>query len=228
MQNRLTSARVFALRSWTIKFDNGQYFISPTASTTSTDGASRIERFSAAPLLPRFSVTDRDERMMQAIARFRLLAPPQLLQIVGGSPRGIRNRLRILTAHKYLVRLKAKLTEPLVYGIANKGARFLASRGYTINPLIDWAAKNRCTDDFRTHTLEIAETMLHFDRATAVHGVGLIDHHEIHQHLPEHTQNSKRPFSLHVPIVHANKHSLTVAVVPDRLFEVVPEFCTGR
>jgi hypothetical protein len=31
MQDRVTSARVFALKSWTIKFDNGKYFISPTA-----------------------------------------------------------------------------------------------------------------------------------------------------------------------------------------------------
>jgi hypothetical protein len=32
MQKRLTSARVFALRAWTIKVDEkGQYFISPTA-----------------------------------------------------------------------------------------------------------------------------------------------------------------------------------------------------
>ena len=32
MQKHLTSARVFALRAWTIKVDDkGQYFISPTA-----------------------------------------------------------------------------------------------------------------------------------------------------------------------------------------------------
>jgi hypothetical protein len=32
MQKRLTPARVFALRAWTIKVDEkGQYFISPTA-----------------------------------------------------------------------------------------------------------------------------------------------------------------------------------------------------
>jgi hypothetical protein len=95
------------------------------------------------PSLPRFHVTDRDEHMMQAIARFRLLALAQVLQIVGGSPRGIRNRLRILAAHKYLVRLKATVTEPLAYGIANKGARFLAGRGYKINTRTDWSAENR-------------------------------------------------------------------------------------
>jgi hypothetical protein len=60
--------------------------------------------------------------------------------------------------------------------------------------------------------------MLHFDRATAEHGVGLIDHHEIHQHLPVETQNSKRPFSLRVPIVQGDKKPLTIAVVPHRLF----------
>jgi hypothetical protein len=31
VQQHLTPARVFALKAWTIKFDRGQYFISPTA-----------------------------------------------------------------------------------------------------------------------------------------------------------------------------------------------------
>jgi hypothetical protein len=171
--------------------------------------------------IPRFRITDRDEQMMRAIARFRLLARPQLLQILGGSPRGVRNRLRLLAAHNYLVRLKAELTEPHAYGIGNTGPRFLAGRGYNINLRIDWTAENQRSDYFRTHTLAVAETMLHFDCAISEYGIDLIDHHEIRQHFPGHTQNSKRPFSLHVPIVQGDNKPISIPVVPDRLFALI-------
>jgi hypothetical protein len=172
------------------------------------------------PPLPPFRVTNRDERMMQAIVRFRLLAPPQLLQIVGGSPRGIRNRLRLLTVHNYLVRLQSKLTEPLAYGIANKGARFLAGRSYTINTRIDWSAENQRTDYFRTHTLAVADTMLLFERAATTHGVELLDHHQMLPDMPEHTQRTERPFTSHVRISHENR-TIAIAVQPDRLFSLL-------
>ena len=120
----------------------------------------------AAPLPP-FRITDRDIAILEAIARYRLLSPPLLLRIVGGSERGVRNRLRLLTAHKYIVRLAAKITEPLAYGLANKGARFLAKRGININPRLDWTAANHRSDYFRAHTLEVADTMLHFQRAAS-------------------------------------------------------------
>jgi hypothetical protein len=87
-----------------------------------------------ASTLPPFRITDGDIAILEAIARYRLLSPPLLLRIVGGSERGVRNRLRLLTIHKYIVRLPAKITEPLAYGLANNGARLVAERGSNINP----------------------------------------------------------------------------------------------
>lgn len=165
-----------------------------------------------------FQITARDEGILQAIARFRLLTAPLVTLIVGGSPRGVHNRLRILSANKMLVRIARSVTEPLTYGLATKGARYLADRGFPINHRLDWTANNRRTDYFRTHTLAVAQTLLHFDRAVAMHDIALVDHHEIHQHFPEHTQNSKRAFSLHVSILQGGNKSINTPIVPDRLF----------
>jgi len=167
--------------------------------------------------LPPFRITARDEVMLYAIARFRLLSPTLLLRVAGGSPRGVRNRLALLAAHKYVVRLRSTLTEPHAYGLANKGAKFLAARGYNINARLDWTAKNHRGDYFRAHTLAIAETMLHFHRATTEHGVGLLDHHELLPYMPDQTQNVARPFSFQVASSYRDR-TITIQIQPDRLF----------
>jgi hypothetical protein len=69
--------------------------------------------------LPPFSITERDVAMLKAIARYRFLHSDQVRHIVGGSERGVRNRLRILSAHAYLVRLTSVVTEPFAFGLAN-------------------------------------------------------------------------------------------------------------
>ena len=161
-------------------------------------------------------MTERDVQMLEALARFRLLTPIQLVRIVGGSERGVRNRVRILAAHKYLVRLAASIIEPVAYGLANKGARHLSANGHHINARFDWTAENyRRSNHFRVHTLAIADTMLHFDHAAALHALTLVDHQL--SHLPEETQQAARPFASRIPVQHNNK-PLTIHLEPDRLF----------
>jgi hypothetical protein len=171
----------------------------------------------SAATLPPFRITDRDIAILEAIARFRLLSPPLLLRIVGGSERGVRNRLRLLTVHKYIVRLAAKITEPLAYGLANKGARLLANRGIKINPRLDWTAGNHRKDYFRTHTLAVADTMLRFQHAANEIAISLVDHHDLLTHMPDLTKTIPRPFSLPVTIQHRHE-PLTITIISDRLF----------
>jgi hypothetical protein len=56
--------------------------------------------------------------------------------------------------------------------------------------------------------------MLHFDDAAALHSIMLVDHHELHSHLPEGTQRAPRPFASRVPVRHNNK-PLTIHLEPD-------------
>lgn len=152
--------------------------------------------------------------MLKAIARYRFLTSEQVRRIVGGSERGVRNRLRILAAHAYLVRVASDITEPFAFGLANKGARSLADH---VNHHLDWTAKNDTTEYFLAHTLAVAETMLQFDLAARDGAVRLVDHHALLPDMPERTRDARDPFCLRVRIVHHDK-ALTVPVIPDRLF----------
>jgi protein involved in plasmid replication-relaxation len=164
-----------------------------------------------------FRITERDLGMLQAIARYRFLTAGLLQHIVGGSRRGVRNRLRMLSALAYLVCLKSVVTEPFTYGLGNKGARLLADRGSLIDHRLDWTAENERTRYFIDHTLAVAETMLRFQFATRDRAVRLVDHHELLPDMSETTRSARDPFCLRVTIRHHDK-ALTIPVVPDRLF----------
>jgi hypothetical protein len=170
--------------------------------------------------LPSFRLTQRDQTMLEAIAQYRYLSSPQLHRIAGGSERGIRNRLRLLTAHALLNRRAPHITEPFAYGLTRQGARLLAERGIAIDYRQDWTATSRTTALFLNHTLAIAETMLHFRFATAVRSLGLVDHDALLPHMPQLTQNARDPFALRTTLRQGGKE-LPVAVIPDRLFALV-------
>ena len=164
-----------------------------------------------------FRITERDVAILQAIARYRFLTAELTQRIVGGSERGVGNRLRILSAHAYVVRVAMVVTQPVAFGLANKGVRLLANRGCHINHRLDWTAKNRTTHYFLAHTLSVAETMLHFAFAARKYRVRLIEHHELLPELPDATRNARDPFCMRVVVAHRGDN-ISIPVIPDRLF----------
>ncbi len=183
---------------------------------------------------PPLRITDRDIAILRVIGQFRFLSSQQVQRIVGGSERGVRNRLRNLFSHGYLDRpahqraeLAAFLNPPLVYGLGKNGARLLANLGSPLDHRLDWTTKNtRATSPFLAHTIEVAETMMAF--TSACHGdaaPGLVDHHELLPFMPEQTSDAHDPFSLRVRFRHRSQ-DVAVAVVPDRLFAL--HFSDGR
>ena len=168
---------------------------------------------------PPFRITERDVAIMSANARYRFLTAELVRRIVGGSERGVHNRLRMLSAHRYLVRLSFAVTAPVAYGLANKGARFLAERGCPINHRLDWVGKNDCGRHFLAHTLAVAETMLEFDGATREGTASLIDHHQLLPDMPEPTRHARDPFLLRVVVRHGARN-ISVPTIPDRLFSL--------
>ena len=92
--------------------------------------------------------------------------------------RGVRNRLLHFTRAGYLMRVHSSVTDAFTYGLANTGARLLAERGHAVNHRLDWSDKNDRTHFFLAHTTQVAEVLLHFERAAA--GVAqLRDQHEL-------------------------------------------------
>src|SRR5207244_1727806 len=112
-----------------------------------------------------FRITQRDVAILRAIARYRFLTADLAHVIVGGSRRGVSNRLRLLAAYAFLVRVATVVTEPLAYGLTNKGAQLSRERAVVINDRLDWTGKNKTTFPFVAHTVAVAETMLLFQGA---------------------------------------------------------------
>jgi len=180
---------------------------------------------------PPFRMTDRHIAILQVVAHYRFVSADQITRCVGGSPRGVRSNLRNLFWHGYLDRPKHQHVylgaffdegnHPLVYALARKGARLLAERGAPVDHRLDWTTKNkRATAQFLAHTIEVADAMLAFHFPALADGAPrLIDHAQLLPLMPQETRSLWDPFKLPVDITHHGK-SLTLSVVPDRLFSL--------
>ena len=92
---------------------------------------------------------------------------------------------------------------------------------FPLKEKLDWTTKNaRATAQFLAHTIETAETMIAFELACRAEGApALIDHHDLLPYLPEETRDEDAPFHIRVP-VKTKRDSLTIGVVPDRVFSL--------
>ena len=179
-------------------------------------------------------MTPRDLDALRALARFRFLSSRQVQALVGGSEQQMLRRLRSLYDHGFIERPRAQLAElahffdtgnrPLVYAIASKGARSLASNGYGAIDKLDWTTKNaRASADFLAHTLETADVMIGFETVCREdNALRLVDHHALLPYLPHETQTDAEPFRLDVEVrVSKAAEPLPIAVIPDRLFSLL-------
>jgi len=193
--------------------------------------ASPLKRLSRPDMPPSFRMTERDFDILSFVASVRCATSDQISRRVGGSPRGVRSRLKHLfragyldrpkQQHAYLAAFFDEGNHPLVYALARKGARLLAERGAPVDHRLDWTTKNnRATAPFLAHTVDVAEAMLgfHFPTLDTVF-FRLIDHADLVPLMPEETQTKRDPFKLSVTIEHNHK-PLHLAVVPDRLFSL--------
>ena len=99
--------------------------------------AQRRKRYCAAPHPTPIQITDRDVRILEALARFRFLDSALIAKMPDmGSAQQIRRRLRLLFDHGYIDRPPAQIAQivlgnrPMVYGLSDRGAAHLADFGY--------------------------------------------------------------------------------------------------
>lgn len=180
----------------------------------------------------RFQASDdnsRDLAILQLVARVGNASSDQIVRHVvdtlGGSERGTRNRLKLLFDHKFLTRPKLQYVTlttynaPLCYGLGTRGARLLAEHGERINDKLDWSAKGAQVPLQLAHTLDVAEFVLAFDAACRdLPGLHLLDQTTLVDFMPEVTRAAANPFSCVVPVKLPNKREpLDLTVIPDRL-----------
>jgi len=182
----------------------------------------RYKRCEAAAI----RVTERDVEIVRAIAKHHFLSSKHIAMLVDGSGQQLRRRLQLLFHHGFLERPRAQLeyfnragSQPMVYGLGNRGARLLAGNDNLPHDKVDWSYKNsKIRREFLEHTLGIAEVMIAFELACRQEkGITFIDQSQILKEAPEVTKNKRNPLRF-VATVKIKSKRERLALVPDQVF----------
>ena len=186
----------------------------------------RNRRFARAPQPPAFQLTPRDEDIIRAVARHRFLRSRHIQALVPGSSKRLLQRLFGLYHAAYLDRPRAQLdyhatagSAPMVYALADKGAKLLNMRDGSKLVEVEWARKNRAAGrPFIEHALAIAD--LHVALVTACRrraDVQLIDADQLIADFPQPPASPERAFAWQTQVPR-NGAMHTITVKPDYAF----------
>src|SRR5580692_2935308 len=110
----------------------------------------RRPRFRRAAEPPAFRLTDDDVEIVRQVARHRLIRSTHIAALVGRSLDRTNDRLLRLFHAGYVDRPRAQLdrfptegTAPMVYALADQGARLLCEREGFCCGTGEWSRKNR-------------------------------------------------------------------------------------
>ena len=125
----------------------------------------RRPRFRRASEPPAFRLTDDDVEIVRQLARHRFLRSTHVAALVGRSLDRTNDRLSRLFHVGYLDRPRAQLdyypsagSAPIVYALADRGARLLIERDGVAFANVEWSRKNReAGRPFIEHQLEIMD-----------------------------------------------------------------------
>jgi DNA-binding Lrp family transcriptional regulator len=184
----------------------------------------RRPRFRRASEPPSFRLTDDDVEIVRLLVRHRFLRSTHIAALVGCSLDAVNGRLNGLFHHGYIDRPRAQLdyyptagSAPIVYALADRGARLLKCDGITFANL-EWSRKNReAGRPFIEHQLEVMDFYIALQTAMrARNDARLIHGDEMIGTLPD---RSFASLKLRVKLrdrgaVHG------IAVVPDLVFEI--------
>ena len=169
--------------------------------------------------------TERDLQLLAHVGRHRFLSSTHLVALDGGSPQNVLRCLRALFDHGYLDRPKSQLAsvplegpQPMVYGLAPKGARLLREHGHHLTGGGDWTEKNkRAGAVFLEHTLAVADFTTAVELSCRARpDIDLVREHEIITDAPEETRRAREPLRWLVRPERARNE--VWSVVPDGLF----------
>lgn len=124
-------------------------------------------RFERAANISLIQLTERDVKIMRHVHRHRFLRSTHIQQLVEGGTQAVLHRLQLLFHHGYLDRPRSQIeyyrggSQPMVYGLGNKGAQVLEQQFGIPQQKVDWTTKNRVGERmFLHHTLSIADVMV--------------------------------------------------------------------
>lgn len=188
--------------------------------------SSRRPRFRRAAHPPAFRLTDDDIAIVRQLARHRFLRSTHIATLAGRSLDRTNDRLSRLFHAGYLDRPRAQLdyyptsgSAPMVYALADRGARLLIDRDGVDFANVEWSRKNReAGRPFIEHQLEIMDFYVALERAAqARDDVRFIHPDEMVAAFPDQSFAERNPFALRVRISHRGL-CYDLGVVPDLVF----------
>jgi hypothetical protein len=193
---------------------------------TAVISPTRLPRFRRASEPPVFRLTDDDVEIVRQLARHRFLRSTHIAALVGRSLDRTNDRLSCLFHAGYIDRPRAQLdyyptsgSAPLVYALADRGARLLIERDGIEFANVEWSRKNReAGRPFIEHQLAIVDFSVGLEHAVRARpDIRLIRLDEIAAALPERIRNMRNPFSLKVKVAQRGLVRER-AIVPDFTF----------
>ena len=193
---------------------------------TATPPVRRNRRFERAAEPPAFQLTLRDEDIIRAVARHRFLRSRHIQALVPGSSKRLLQRLYGLYHAGYLDRPRAQLdyhatagSAPMVYALADRGAKLLNARDSLKLVEVEWSRKNRAAGrPFIEHALAIAD--VHVSLITACRArpeIQLIETDQLIAAFPQAPTSPDRAFAWPTQVHrHGVLHNITVK--PDYAF----------
>ena len=187
---------------------------------------SRRPRFRRASEPPAFRVTDDDVVIVRQVARYRFLRSTHIAALVGRSIDRTNDRLSKLFHGGYLDRPHAQLdyyptsgSAPMVYALANRGARLLIERYGIELANVDWSRKNNKSGrSFIEHQLEIVDFQVALDRATHDReDIRLTYAEEIIANMPDRPRGRRNPLALRVKLTQKGV-AREIGVISDFVF----------
>lgn len=175
---------------------------------------------------PAFRLTDDDVEIVRQLARHRFLRSTHIAALVGRSLDRANDRLSRLYHAGYLDRPRAQLdyypssgSAPMVYALADRGARLLIERDGIEFANLEWSRKNReAGRPFIEHQLEIMDFYVALQCSARLRNdLRLIHPNELIGSFPDQRVNPRNPFALRTRLVHGGV-AREIAVVPDLSF----------
>lgn len=188
--------------------------------------AIRRPRFRRASEPPAFRLTDDDVEIVRQLARHRFLRSTHVAALVGRSLDRTNDRLSRLFHAGYLDRPRAQLdyypsagSAPMVYALADRGARLVIERDGIAFANVEWSRKNReAGRPFIEHQIEIMDFYVALQCATRTRAnLRLLHAGELVAKFPDQSFDSRIPFALRARLTHGGMvHD--IGVVPDLAF----------
>lgn len=186
----------------------------------------RRPRFRRASEPPAFRLTDDDVEIVRQVAQHRLIRSTHIASLVGRSLDRTNDRLHLLFHAGYVDRPRAQLdrfptsgTAPMVYALADRGARLLCERQGLCCGTGEWSRKNReAGRPFIEHQIEIVNFQVVLQRAVAQRSdVRLIQMEDMVAASRQQIRRRGPPFALHAKLSQQG-WMREVSVVPDLVF----------